>query len=202
MIRKWLAALILGLCAVHVAMADRVERIEPLSWWVGMKDDRLQLMAHGERIAELEPALQYAGVSIESVERVANPNYLFVNLRIAPDAKPGEFAIDFREGRRTIASRSYVLQAREPGSPGLARYARAGEILCGRTFPDADAARAALVEQLRRWTDEMGLARLGGFGITEADVDRVVADSRGSSMKTNPVVLTDAEIGGLVRERL
>jgi alcohol dehydrogenase len=95
-----------------------------------------------------------------------------------------------------------VLQAREPGSPGLARYARAGEILCGRTFPDADAARAALVDQLQRWTDEMGLARLGGFGMTEADVDRVVANSRGSSMKTNPVVLTDAEIGDLVRERL
>ena len=116
MIRKWLAALILGLCAAHAAMADRVERIEPLSWWVGMKDDRLQLMVHGDRVAELEPALQHAGVSIESVERVANPNYLFINLRIAPDTRPGEFAIDFRQGRRTAASRSYVLNAREPGS--------------------------------------------------------------------------------------
>jgi alcohol dehydrogenase len=36
----------------------------------------------------------------------------------------------------------------------------------------------------------------------EADVPRVVANSRGSSMKTNPIVLTDAEIEGLLRERL
>jgi alcohol dehydrogenase len=95
-----------------------------------------------------------------------------------------------------------ALQAREPGNPGLARYARAGEILCGRTFPDDGAARAALVDQLWRWTDEMGLARLGEYGMGHTDVDRVVASSRGSSMKTNPIVLTDAEIAGLVRERL
>ena len=69
MTRKWLAALILGLCAVQAAAADRIDRIEPQSWWVGMKHDRLQLMVHGERIAELEPSLQYAGVSIEGAHR-------------------------------------------------------------------------------------------------------------------------------------
>jgi alcohol dehydrogenase len=95
-----------------------------------------------------------------------------------------------------------ALQAREPGNPGLARYARAGEILCGRSFPDGGAARAALVDQLWRWTDEMGLAPLGQYGVGQTDVDRVVASSRGSSMKTNPIVLTDAEIAGLLCERL
>ena len=123
MIRKWLAALVLGLCAVHAVAAERVERIEPLSWWVGMKHDRLQLMVHGDRIADLEPALQYAGVTIEGVERVANPNYLFVNLRIAPETKPGQFAIDFLKGRRKAASRNYLLHAREPGSAGRAGFA-------------------------------------------------------------------------------
>ena len=77
--------------------ADRLERIEPASWWVGMKDDRLQLLVHGDRIAELEPAIGYPGVSIEKVERVANPDYLFVDLRIAPDTRPGTFRIDFKQ---------------------------------------------------------------------------------------------------------
>jgi alcohol dehydrogenase len=36
----------------------------------------------------------------------------------------------------------------------------------------------------------------------EADVDRIVANSRGSSMKTNPIPLTDLEIAGIVRARL
>jgi glycosidase len=122
MTRHWLTALVLGLFAAHAIAADRVERIEPLSWWVGMKHDRLQLMVHGDRIAELEPSLQYAGVAIENVERVASPNYLFVNLRIAPDTKPGRFAIDFLQGRRKAASRTYVLNAREPGSAQRAGF--------------------------------------------------------------------------------
>ena len=27
--------------------AGRIDRVEPASWWVGMKDDRLQLLVHG-----------------------------------------------------------------------------------------------------------------------------------------------------------
>jgi hypothetical protein len=49
-----------------------------------MKDDRLQLLVHGDRVAELQPKLSYPGVTLISAERVENPNYLFVNLRIAP----------------------------------------------------------------------------------------------------------------------
>lgn len=95
-----------------------------------------------------------------------------------------------------------AMQAREPASPALGKYARAAEILCGRGFARAEAAREALVERLREWTAELRLAPLRDFGMAESDVPRVVANSRGSSMKTNPIVLTDAEIGDLLRERL
>ncbi|NJD32278.1 MAG: alpha-amlyase [Gammaproteobacteria bacterium] len=118
MLRRLLAVLVLVVFAGQVVAADRIERIEPASWWIGMKDDRLQLLVHGDRIAELEPALQYAGVSITGVERVQNPNYLFLDLRIDPATHPGKFRIDFRRGRSTVAHRDYVLSAREPGSAG------------------------------------------------------------------------------------
>jgi len=95
-----------------------------------------------------------------------------------------------------------ALTERQPAHPSLAKYARAGEILCGRRFPDDGGARSALVGQLAAWTAEMALPVLGAFGLGEGDVDRVVANSRGSSMKTNPLVLTDAELAGLLRERL
>ena len=39
-------------------------------------------------------------------------------------------------------------------------------------------------------------------GIAEQDVERITQNCRGSSMKTNPVVLTDDEIAGIVRARL
>ena len=95
-----------------------------------------------------------------------------------------------------------TLAERDPGHPSLAKYARAGEILCGRPIPDQAAARAALIEQLAAWTVQMALPGLGAFGMGEEDVARVVANARGSSMKTNPIVLTDAELAGLLRERL
>ena len=122
MIRKWLAVLWLAIASTSAAAADRIERVEPASWWVGMKDDRLQLLVHGDRVAELQPKLSYPGVTLVSAERVENPNYLFVNLRIAPETRPGTFRIDFRKGRSKAASRSYVLNARAPGSADRASF--------------------------------------------------------------------------------
>ncbi len=116
MSRLWLVALLLALFTTQSVASDRVERIEPGSWWVGMKDDRLQLMVHGERVADLEPSVQYPGVAVTGVERVANPNYLFLNLKIAQDARPGMARIEFRRGRSVVAKYEYPLQAREPGS--------------------------------------------------------------------------------------
>jgi len=122
MIRKWLAVLWLAIASTSAAAADRIERVEPASWWVGMKDDRLQLLVHGDRVAELQPRLSYPGVTLVSAERVENPNYLFVNLRIAPETRPGTFRIDFRKGRSKAASRTYVLNARAPGSADRASF--------------------------------------------------------------------------------
>ena len=122
MIRKWLSVLGLVLASTVANAADRIERIEPASWWVGMKDDRLQLLVHGTRVGELTPEVNHAGVTLTGVERVDNPNYLFVNLRIAPDTVPGAMRIDFRKGRSKVASRSYELQARAPGSATRAGF--------------------------------------------------------------------------------
>ncbi len=46
------------------------------------------------------------------------------------------------------------------------------------------------------------MPRLRDFGIDESSIPALVADSRGSSMKTNPIVLTDDEIASILRESL
>ena len=86
-----------------------------------------------------------------------------------------------------------ALEARQPGSPALSRYARIGRLFSGKHMEDA-AARAFLVELLKEWSVRLRMQPLSAYGITEADLDRIVANSRGSSMKTNPVVLTDGEV--------
>jgi len=70
-----------------------LERVEPLNWWVGMKDPRLQLILHGNNLAECKVEINYPGVKIDRVSKVENPNYLFIDLVIAPDCKPGSFSI-------------------------------------------------------------------------------------------------------------
>lgn len=95
-----------------------------------------------------------------------------------------------------------VLKQRVPASPALAKYAEVGRLLAGQQALSEEEAHAHLLDLLSRWTERLGLPRLSRYGMTEADVPRVVANSRGTSMKTNPVVLTDEEVALMLRTRL
>src|SRR5690606_22835299 len=98
------------------ALAATIERLEPASWWVGMRHDRVELMVHGEGIAALTPRLSHPGVAITGVERDDNRNYLFVTVHVAGEARPGVFAIEFRVGGEVVARHRWRLDARAPGS--------------------------------------------------------------------------------------
>ncbi len=93
-----------------------VERVEPMFWWVGMKNPSVQLMVHGEGIATSEISLNYPGVTIKSVSRQDNPNYVFIDLNIAPETKAGTFPIQFRKSKKEFTSYNFELLQREPGS--------------------------------------------------------------------------------------
>jgi neopullulanase len=97
------------------ALASGIKRVDPQNWWVGMHSDALQLMVHGQDIASSEPQLDHPGVRIERVTRLASPNYLFIDLNIAPNTKPGELEIRFKGNGETEILR-YPLLARELGS--------------------------------------------------------------------------------------
>lgn len=96
--------------------ALNVDRVEPMFWWVGMKCPNLQLMVHGTDIATSEISLNYPGVRMASVARQENPNYVFINLVISPEAQPGTFQILFRKGKKEKAAYTYELKSREPNS--------------------------------------------------------------------------------------
>ena len=96
-----------------------------------------------------------------------------------------------------------ALGARDPDSPALARYAVLGRLLA--RMPDATddaAARSALVATLHAWSAALGSRGLGRWGVTRDAIPAVVADARGSSMRTNPVVLTDAELASVLAQAL
>ena len=94
------------------------------------------------------------------------------------------------------------LRSRAPDHPALVKYARLGELFCQHRFSNEAVAQEALVELLEDWTRRMALPRLGSFGIATGDLDHIAAHSRGSSMKTNPIELSDEELKTVLRARL
>ena len=92
-----------------------------------------------------------------------------------------------------------ALRERAPASPALDKYARVGTLLSGAAPEEA---LESLVETLREWTGRLALPRIGAYGMDDADIPRVVANCRGGSMQTNPLVLSDEELAGLLQSRL
>lgn len=87
-------------------------RVEPMNWWVGMKNQQLQLLVYGEGIGSSTPVISYPGVKLEKVNKADSPDYLFLDLRISATTKPGKFDIIFKRQGTTVATYSYPLAAR------------------------------------------------------------------------------------------
>ena len=162
MFKTLFAALLFGL-SLH-AYAAPIERIEPPSWWVGMKSDRLQLMVHGTNVADYTLELHYPGVRIEAVTAVPNRNYLFVDLVIDHSAQAGTLDLVFKHGEQSLTY-PYTLQAREKGSAERASFTSSDAIL--NLMPDrfangnpANDTVAGYPDKLDRADDEAG--RHGG----------------------------------------
>jgi alcohol dehydrogenase len=85
-----------------------------------------------------------------------------------------------------------ALRRRDPQSEALAKY---DEVR--RLFGATD-----LAAMLAGWTEQLALPRLSAWRTTTTDFPRIVANARGSSMKTNPIDLTDGEIAQILEERL
>jgi glycosidase len=100
--------LILALPLQACAAGANIERVEPPFWWTGFKETSLQLLVYGEGISAFDPVIQYDGVTIERVERVVSPNYLFLYLDIADGTAAGEFDIVF-SGRGEELTHRYTL---------------------------------------------------------------------------------------------
>lgn len=100
------------------------------------------------------------------------------------------------------ASNIAALEVRDPDSPALPKYAEIGRRFAKQKGLTGQEARRYLVEVLRAWEAELALPRLSRYGIAANDLPRIVAASRGSSMKSNPIELSDAELTQILASRL
>lgn len=96
------------------AQLPALERVEPMFWWTNMVNPDLQLLVHGDKISETTVSLEYNGVKLQKVNKVENPNYLFLDLVIGKNAKPGKFNIIFSKKGKKDFQYSYELKAKDP----------------------------------------------------------------------------------------
>jgi neopullulanase len=91
----------------------QINHVEPLNWFVGMKNPNLQLLINGNNIGETTPQINYPGVTIKKVNKADSKNYLFIDLLIAKTAKPGIMGISFKKDGKEVYSYRYELKKRE-----------------------------------------------------------------------------------------
>ncbi len=90
-----------------------------------------------------------------------------------------------------VAANLAALRARAPQSPALERYATVARLLTGRE----DARAEDGVDWLRALCAELKIPALRAWGLAQSDLAGVVAKAaRASSMKANPLPLTDEEL--------
>ncbi len=104
---------------------------------------------------------------------------------------------------QTTRANIAALTDRAPESPALPKYAEAGRILADLPSNVRDgAARVQLVDTLHDMVSTLEVPPLSAFEMTAEHIPVVVADSPGSSMRTNPVALTARELTGILEQSL
>ncbi|WP_299312013.1 glycoside hydrolase family 13 protein [uncultured Aquimarina sp.] len=116
--KKVLLLLIMGLSISFLSQGQKSEmltRVEPPFWWTGMNNPNLQLLLHGENISSFNVSVKYEGVQLKSVNKVDNKNYLFLDLSISKNAKPGILSIKFTNEKKEFVHK-YQLKENEKRS--------------------------------------------------------------------------------------
>ncbi len=98
-----------------------------------------------------------------------------------------------------MAANVRALQEREPDSPALVRYDEVAAILTG----DVDASAVDGVAWVQALYEELAVPGLASYGMAARDLADVAAKAKpSSSMKGNPVALTEAELAAILERSM
>ena len=151
--------------AVEDASADgRVVRVEPLSWWVGMKTP-LQLMVQGPRISECKVSVRGGrGVKVVGVHKADSPDYLFVDVKVAGNAAPGTYDIVFETPGGSAFKYPYKIEKRADGSASRKGFDTSDMVylIMPDRFANGDPSNDSVKEMAERASREADFGRHGG----------------------------------------
>ncbi|MDN3588222.1 glycoside hydrolase family 13 protein [Pedobacter aquatilis] len=120
MYKKIIKLLVLAvfLSATQAFAKISINRIEPQNWWTGMRKSEFQILVYGPGIGSTKVSLNYPGVTLKQAVKVENPNYIFLYINVAKNAKSGTVPITFSDGKEKFIY-SYPLKSRLDNSGAL-----------------------------------------------------------------------------------
>ncbi len=168
----------------------QVKRVEPLSWWRGMNIP-LQLLVQGDNIADWSVSVaNSSAVKVEGVTPGDNPNFIFVDISISPDAEAGDYYLLFSRGDEQFKV-AYWIGERGEGSRERASFTTADMIYL--FMPDRFANGDPSNDSTECTTDK--LEREALFGRHGGDIEGVIksldyiADLGATAIWSTPMLL-------------
>lgn len=94
----------------------KLNHVDPPMWWTGMNNPEIMLTLQGNNIADLNPVIGYPGLTVKTVTRTTNRNYLFITLALGENIQAGAVKIDFYKDKKLVLSHNYEIKNRREGS--------------------------------------------------------------------------------------
>ena len=174
----------------------RVGRVEPLSWWTGMKTP-LQLMVCGDGISRYDVRIEGGkGVKAGAVHKADSPDYLFVDVEISPDAVPGTYYIVFDDGTDKFKY-SYEIAARSKGSAERGSFSTADMVylIMPDRFANGDPSNDATDDTAEKPDRDGFFGRHGGDIQGIMDHLDYISDLGATAVWCTPLLLDDEPEG-------
>ena len=198
---------------IRQATRDQVTRVEPLSWWTGMKTD-LQLLVQGKDISSYDVAFEGGeGISVASVTPGDNPDFIFVDVTIRPGLPAGTYYLVFTpKGKGKTFKYPYIIRERESGSRDRKSFTTEDLIYlimpdrfangtvsndngwpAGPAYDDGSAMPYAIPEILQRADRDSTLGRHGGDLKGIIDHLDYIADLGATAIWNTPLLLDNQD---------
>ena len=158
------------LCAISLSAKPRIDRAEPLCWWVDMQCE-LTLLLHGEDLSDAEVHISQlhngkvmkgacTGLVVKGQHNAESKNYLFVDLDVK---EAGDYRITLKKGKRST-SVDYSIYTRRDGSREREGFSSKDMIylIMSDRFVDGDASNNTLAEMAEAADKSNVHGRFGG----------------------------------------
>jgi Glycosidases len=114
--RRTILSILALLCTLSLS-AQRIDRVEPPCWWIGMDTD-LQLMLYGRDLkgSTVKLVEDNKNISVSKTHDADSDDYLFVDVKVTNRLEPGEYTFELTTPKQKKVEFKYVFGKRAENS--------------------------------------------------------------------------------------